>query len=1148
MSRHALERRRSAFADGPRREDLVRWILTLTTIAQVALGAAAARAQSPAAFNATGIQPARDAFSQLPFERIDTATGGVVLTFSDLVLPGDGGSELRFVHSFNTKDGKWTFGLAGVVMSVGDRWPPAPGSNESPILFSGDGGQQAALTLVNPGANDAFRVVMTDRFWRYDRAQRLLATPDGALSQYDSQGQLTARIDSFGNTIRISGWGTSSISVTQSIVGGPSRVVWISLPDASCGLGAPGCTPRSMEYEGRRWDYTTVGGTDKRLTKVTPPQGPTWRYAYQDYIGSIEVTTPSDGRVQYEVVAVDFEFYEPRTTFTNRILKYRRLYDRGASTPVTWEFQYAFDGQAKLETTRVLAPDGTLTTLNYGQPPGGPPTNPALAAYPGGAFVLQSRSVSSGSSILESETRSYVWVGMMPNGGALPEPETETLVRDGVTYLTQLAYSAADFGDYHHPNDIRESSQGRTRRTLRTYLHVASDPFAFPYAPYFVAKLKTDGVTVTANGTTFPAFNRSWDYNTATGFLERETIAGLTTTYISDGHGNRETVTNPKGTQTSFEYMNGGVGKIATAAHVTMIEVNADGTVHKQTTGHGSANSRTTTYAYDSLSRVTGVQPPGQTFATITDYDDQNGTWIYSLRGGAELTTTLDGFGRPIATVNGVGIKTTTTYDDLGQVQFQSLPFTGSSGPGTKYDYDRLGRIVKETNTGDNSFRQYTYGAGTVDIADENGHHTIVTRAAFGNPGEAQIAAIRDALGNTWNYSYDSAGHLREVAGPDGVKRTWTFNANHLLESETHPESGTSAYTYQGGLLATRKDAAGRLFSYSYDGNDRLKQIDTTGSVTKFEYEAGSDNRRLTSVDAQSSTFTYDTAGQLKTRSDSVDGKTFDTVYDYDASGNLERITYPSGRHVKATFDRENRVASVVNPDTNQFYARDFQYSHPSGALTHFRAGNQRETTLTYDANRYWVRSITTGANAAMLGLTYSQYDKVGNVQKIADARGTSQTFTYDNADRLATAVGPWGTVSYSYDAHGNPLKAGSVTYTYDPANRFRLKSDGSFTLGYDLNGNVMSTPQTTYTYTPENRLATTKVGSSTIRFAYDADDWRVKKAIDKGETHYYVRGLNGELLSDWWNNATPTQAEVRDYIYAGSRVLAVVKTTRTPK
>jgi len=424
----------------------------------------------------------------------------------------------------------------------------------------------------------------------------------------------------------------------------------------------------------------------------------------------------------------------------------------------------------------------------------------------------------------------------------------------------------------------------------------------------------------------------------------------------------------------------------------------------------------------------------------------------------------------------------------------------------------------------------------------------VVTRGGFGNPDDTEVTAIRDALGNTWSYAYDSAGHLRTVAGPDGVKRTWTYNANQLLESETHPESGTTSYTYQGGLLATRKDAAGHVFSYSYDSNDRVKQIDTAGTVTRFDYEPGSDNRQLMSVDTQSTVFAYDAAGRLKTRSDTVDGKSFVTSFDYDASGNLVQATYPSGRRVKTIFDDENRVISVFDPDRNQFYATDFEYKDPSGALTHFRTGNQRETTLTYDGGRYWIRSIASGTGTSLFGVTYSQYDKVGNVQTINDARGTTQAFTYDDLDRLGKAVGPWGTATYVYDAHGNRLKAGNVTYSYDPANRFRMKSDGIFTLGYDTNGNVISAPQTIYTYTPENRLASAKVGSATVRFAYDAEDWRVKKAVDKGETHYFMRAPNGALLTDWWNNATSSQAEVRDYIYAGSRLLAVVKTTRAAK
>jgi hypothetical protein len=54
-------------------------------------------------FDATGFQQNRDYFSQLPFEHIDTLTGGLVLTFTDLMLPGNAGRELRIQRAYNSK-------------------------------------------------------------------------------------------------------------------------------------------------------------------------------------------------------------------------------------------------------------------------------------------------------------------------------------------------------------------------------------------------------------------------------------------------------------------------------------------------------------------------------------------------------------------------------------------------------------------------------------------------------------------------------------------------------------------------------------------------------------------------------------------------------------------------------------------------------------------------------------------------------------------------------------------------------------------------------------------------------------------------------------------------------------------------------------
>src|SRR5262245_10776862 len=78
---------------------------------------AQARAQDPI-YDKVGATYGREFISPLPFEHIDTVTGGVLLTFTDLVLPGNGGLNLTLTRAYNSIDGRWRFGINGVPMSL----------------------------------------------------------------------------------------------------------------------------------------------------------------------------------------------------------------------------------------------------------------------------------------------------------------------------------------------------------------------------------------------------------------------------------------------------------------------------------------------------------------------------------------------------------------------------------------------------------------------------------------------------------------------------------------------------------------------------------------------------------------------------------------------------------------------------------------------------------------------------------------------------------------------------------------------------------------------------------------------------------------------------------------------------------------------
>jgi len=103
---------------------------------------ASAQQSSHPVLDAPGFQQHRDYFSELSFEHIDTLTGNVVLTFSDLVLPGNAGRELRFQRTYNSKTGSWTFGIAGVPLHIVNPSYPTPQWVETPTF------QQATPTLL----------------------------------------------------------------------------------------------------------------------------------------------------------------------------------------------------------------------------------------------------------------------------------------------------------------------------------------------------------------------------------------------------------------------------------------------------------------------------------------------------------------------------------------------------------------------------------------------------------------------------------------------------------------------------------------------------------------------------------------------------------------------------------------------------------------------------------------------------------------------------------------------------------------------------------------------------------------------------------------------------------------------------------------
>ena len=565
--------------------------------------------------------------------------------------------------------------------------------------------------------------------------------------------------------------------------------------------------------------------------------------------------------------------------------------------------------------------------------------------------------------------------------------------------------------------------------------------------PYVVGLPASETVTVGSE-----SFAKSWTYDSATGFRTSQSNYGIETTFTKDSYGNLASAGSATNKTTMYEYQWGQLSAIHTPEYGVTRTINQDGTLASETRA-----GRITSYGYDALRRPTSVQPPDNTHPTTIQYDSA-GAWVRRTRGSSQVTTNVDGFDRPNGMLNNVGVQTRTSYDAEGRVVYEGYPFrpadvSGNVDIGSQIEYDGLGRVTKRINP-DASTLDRSYGeAGVVTITDEEERDTVQTWRAFGDPDDPRLASLVDAREHTWTYTYNAIGQLTDVAADDGVARAWRYNAHGLLDHDTHPESGTATYGYDdAGVLATKQDANGTTTTFTYDDNDRVRTMTAGGRTTRLSYEPGSDNLRSATNGSVDSLLLYDNAGRLQTRQDAIEGKVFLTSYEYDADDNLTAIVYPSGRRVQYDYNAEHQITRVSEPAAGRDYATGITY-HPSGGVRSSTAGNGATTTLTYDASRYWIRGITSGA----LQLTYDAHDGVGNVGSIGDARaGMSQTLTYDALDRLETATGPYGEALFAYDVHGNRMTANGTTYEYQPGT-LRLSNQNSVAFTYANNGDMLT-------------------------------------------------------------------------------------------
>jgi RHS repeat-associated protein len=540
---------------------------------------------------------------------------------------------------------------------------------------------------------------------------------------------------------------------------------------------------------------------------------------------------------------------------------------------------------------------------------------------------------------------------------------------------------------------------------------------------------------------------------------------------------------------------------------------------------------------------------------------------------------------------------TRISYDAMGR-KYQEWnptrcdPDTASSCSGettfgyTTHEYDPLSREIllipaDGSATADNV--QTSYFLNTVTTTDEAGVSLAVTTDAFG-----RIDQVKEVnTGWVTLYTHDPLGNLTCVEQHGGVSgtgcssppssdsssawrvRRFTYDSlSHLLATK-NPEAGTSTancngstnpwsicYTYNNnGIVIGKTDARG----YSINYNPSASPIDALNRVTEKSYSDGEPAityaydggaaasngilHRTSMVDASGSTtwtYPYDSLGSEVIESRTIAGinKTISTQNNFD--GSVAAITYPSGAVVTFTPGGAGRAIGVSDTTHNIQYAQGATYA-PQGALETLALGSITESNQ-YNTRLQPLLLSATASGQPVMSLTYnfgSGINDNGNVYQIVNGKTSTrnQTFTYDGANRIASAQTPasWG-MNFVIDAWGNLTSTTPVAGTSGdpmPLSTTAFANNELAAYGYDAAGNLINDGTTSacggnnYSWNAEEQMSC----AEGVTYTYDGDGGRVEKSSGT----MYWGGEAGEALAESNLSGTITS----EYIFFNGKRIA---------
>ena len=916
------------------------------------------------------------------------------------------------------------------------------------------------------------QVKMTDHLGRvstmsYDALNRMQSSTQAAGTpvartlqmRYDGNGNLVKGTDSLGRVARFSFDGNDRLVDETAPDGVITRNTYDNVGNVLSVTRAFGTT------DARKTTY--VYDLNDRLTLETDPENHTRQYEYDAVGNRLKMTDGRLGVTQYVYDSL------------NRNIK---IID-----PKSFQTRYEYDGVGNRIT--IIDPNGGIERMQYDA----------------GNRYIQTTDPEGRVTRLEYDRLGHV----ITQTTAFGTPQAQ---------VTRFVYDAEDNLRKVIDAEGKESTQG--------------------FDAVYNLTRSTDGNGHTTT-TIFDARNRriqstdalgqtsSWTYDTESNQLTETDELGRTRTFTYDSRDRKITQTDARGVQTTYGYdLVGNQVRITHAANKpgeartttfvydgddrlirqvdalnqeTKYEYDANDNVTKTTDALG----RATLYTYDARNQLTKITDP-LGHETKYEYDGNgNRVRVTDARNNAQ-TMYYNADNEMVLKVDAEGNVQKRTYDangNLTSVTYFMTPVAGvpsltvqptvtpnAKDRTTRYEYDRLNRMVKQTDA-ESGVSLMTYDAvgNRLTYTDENGH---LTRYAYDDLD--RLVKVTDPLLGERSYTYDAVGNRKSETDENGRKRSFDYDEENRLVKETDPRNATRSYVYDSvDNLLSQTDENGHTTSFTYDLVDRmLTQTDPRGGVKRYTYDAVGNRKSVTDENTFVTEFFYDGDDRLIEQRDPLG---FSRFYNYDAVDNLIEEIDENGHSTTYAYDRNDRR---IRSTDSLGGVREMAYDAVGNTLS-VKDENGHTTRYEYDRNDRLVKQTDPRGGTR----TYT-YDAVGNRKTETDENTHTTSFFYDDNDRLVRRVDArGGERKYGFDAAGNQIKATDekgfdTLFEYDENNRLTKITDalnGVRRFGYDAVGNRTSEIDQTgaltqFVYDENNRLSKRiDALNKTREFGYDA-------------------------------------------------------------